>query len=244
MQTLVKDLRYGIRSLLKRPGFTLVAIITLALGIGANTTIFSIINALILSPPRITDPERVVAVWKTPKEKRSEGFVSYLNLQDWRTRNQSFEDLAGFKPNGFNLVQGDEVERIQGMRVTANFFPLVRARLFRGRNFQVEEDKRDSQPVAIIGYEFWQSRFGGNEAALNQQIVLNGKPHTVIGILPPDFQFPLSVKDALVWTTVAGEGGNLVERGANVLLGVGRLKPNVSIEQAQAEMATIAASLE
>jgi putative ABC transport system permease protein len=244
MNTLFRDIRYGIRSLLKRPGFTLVAVITLALGIGANTTIFSVIDALILSPPRITEPERVVAVWKTPKDKRTEGFVSYLNLQDWRVRNQSFEDIAGYKPNGFNLVDGDDVERIQGMRVTANFFPLVRAKLFRGRNFQVEEEKRGSQPVVVISYEFWQSRFAGNEAVLTQQIVLNGAPHTIIGILPPNFQFPLSVKDALVWTTVAGEGGNLVERGANVLLGVGRLKPNVSLAHAQAEMATIAAGLE
>jgi putative ABC transport system permease protein len=244
MQTLWQDLRYGVRSLLKRPGFTLVAVITLGLGIGANTTIFSIINALILSPPRITDPERVVALWKTPKDKRTEGSVSYLDLQDWRTRNQSFEDIAGYKPNGFNLEHGDEVERIQGMRVTTNFFPLVKVPLFRGRNFQVEEEERGSQPVAIISYEFWQSRFGGNEAALSQQIVLNGKPHTIIGILPPNFEFPLWVADAVVWTTVAGEGDNLAERGAQVLLGIGRLNPGVTIEQAQAEMATIAAVLE
>ena len=244
METLFKDIRYAIRSLVKQPAFTGIAVLTLALGIGANTTIFSVINALILSPPRITEPDRVVAVWKTPKDKRSEGFVSYLDLQDWRTRNQSFEDIAGYKPNGFNLVEGEAVERIQGMRVTANFFPLVKVRLFRGRNFQVEEEKRGSQPVAIISYEFWQSRFGGNEAALNQQISLNGKPHTIIGILPPNFEFPLSVKDALVWTTVAGEGGNLPERGAHVLLAVGRLKQGVTLEHAQADMTTIAASLE
>jgi putative ABC transport system permease protein len=244
METLLRDIRYGVRSLLKRPGFTLVAIVTLSLGIGANTTIFSIINALILSPPRITDPERVVAVWNTPRDRRSEGYVSYLDLQDWRTRNQSFEDIAAYKPNGFNLIDHGEAERVQGMRVTANFFPLLRVGLLRGRNFQLEEESRDSQPVAIISYEFWQSRFGGNEAALNQQISLNGKPHAIIGILPPNFEFPLSVQDAVVWTTVAGEGGNLAERGAHVLLGVGRLNKGVTIEHAQAEMTTIAASLE
>jgi putative ABC transport system permease protein len=244
METLLRDIRYGVRSLLKRPGFTLVAIVTLSLGIGANTTIFSIINALILSPPRITDPERVVAVWNTPRDRRIEGYVSYLDLQDWRTRNQSFEDIAAYKPNGFNLIDHGEAERVQGMRVTANFFPLLRVGLLRGRNFQLEEESRDSQPVAIISYEFWQSRFGGNEAALNQQISLNGKPHAIIGILPPNFEFPLSVQDAVVWTTVAGEGGNLAERGAHVLLGVGRLNKGVTIEHAQTEMTTIAASLE
>ena len=244
METLFNDIRYGIRSLLKRPAFTSIAVLTLALGIGANTTIFSVINALILSPPLITDPDRVVAVWRTPRDKRSEGFVSYLDLQDWRARNQSFEDIAGYKPNGFNLIDNGEAERIQGMRVTANFFPLLRVRLFRGRNFQVEEEKRGSQPVTVISYEFWQSRFGGDEAALTQLITLNGKPHAIIGILPPKFEFPLSVKDPLVWTTVAAEGGNLGERGAQVLLAVGRLKPGMTIEHAQAEMATIAASLE
>jgi putative ABC transport system permease protein len=244
METLIKDIRYAVRSLFKQPAFTAIAVITLALGIGANTTIFSVINALILSPPHLSDPDRLMAIWTTPREKQIEGFASYLNLQDWRTRNQSFEDIAGYKPNGFNMLERGESERIQGMRVTANFFPLLRVGLFRGRNFQVEEEKRGSQPVTVISYEFWQRRFGGNEAVLNQQISLNGKQHTIIGILPPDFEFPLSVKDAAVWTTVAGEGGNLPERGANVLLAVGRLKQSVTVERAQADLTTIAASLE
>jgi len=242
MDTFLKDIRYAVRSLLKQPVFTSIAVLTLALGIGANSTIFSVINGLILSPPLIADPDRVVAVWQTPTDKRVEGFVSYLTLQDWRRANQNFEDIAGYKKNSFDLTDGGEAERIQGMRVTANFFPLLKVNLFRGRNFQPEEDKRGSQPVTIISYEFWQSRFGGNEGVLNQQINLNGKPHTIIGILPPKFEFPLSVKDALVWTTVSGEGSNLTQRGALVLLAVGRMRPGVAIEQAQAELATIAAS--
>ncbi len=243
METILKDIRYAVRSLLKQRAFTTIAVITLALGIGANTTIFSIINGLILSPPLITDPDRVVALWKTPKEKRTEGYVSYLDLQDWRTRNQSFEDIAGYKPNGFYLTDREEVERIQGMRVTANFFPLLKVRPLHGRHFQEEEDKRGSQPVTIISHEFWQSRFAENVSALNQQINLNGKPHTIVGILPPGFEFPLSVKDPLVWTTVTGEGGNLDERGAQVLRAVGRLKPDSGLDYAQTEMATIAARL-
>ena len=244
METLFKDIRFGIRSLLKRPAFTLIAIITLSLSIGANTTIFSIINALILSPPRIAEPERVVALWKSAKEKRTEGYLSYLDLQDWRARNQSFEDIAGYKPTGLNLIQQGEAERIQGMRVTANFFPLLRVTPLRGRNFQVEEEKPGVQPVAIISYDFWQSRFASSENALNQQLSIDGKQHTIIGILPANYEFPLSKKDSQIWTTVAGEEGNLPQRGAHVLLSVGRLKPDVTVEQAQAEMTNVAAGLE
>jgi putative ABC transport system permease protein len=244
METLLKDIRYAVRSLLKQPAFTGIALITLALGIGANTTIFSVINALILSPPHLSDPSRVVAIWNTPRDKRSEGYSSYLDFQDLRSRSQSFDDIAGYKPNDFNLLEHGEAERVQGMRVTANFFPLIRVATIRGRNFQADEEKRDSQPVTIISFEFWQNRFSGNEAALNQQISLNGKAHTIIGILPPNFEFPLSVKKAEVWTTVAAESGNLTERGAHILLVVGRLKPGVNIEKAQTEVATIAGSLE
>ena len=130
---------------MKQPTFTAIAVVTLALGIGMNTTIFSVINVLILSPPRLADAERVVAIWNTPKDKRIEGFVSYPDLQDWRKQNQSFEDIAGYKPNSFNLLEQGEAERIQGMRVTANFFPLMKIGLFRGRNFQ-EARKRRAVP--------------------------------------------------------------------------------------------------
>jgi putative ABC transport system permease protein len=244
METFLKDIRQGTRSLLKRPAFTLIAVFTLALSIGANTTIFSIINTLILSPPRIAEPERVVALWKSAKDKRTEGYVSYLDLQDWRAGTQSFEDIAGYKPNGFNIVQQDEAERVPGMRVTANFFPLLKVTPIRGRNFQVEEELIGSQAVAMISYEFWQSRFGGNESALGQQLTLNGRPHTIIGILPPRFEFPLSANESSIWTTVVGEGENLKERGAQVFLSVGRLKPGVTIAHAQAELTTVAAQLE
>src|SRR5581483_2890651 len=169
MQTLLQDLRYGARTLLKQPAFTLLAVFTLALGIGANTAIFSVINALILTPPSFAEPERVAAIWRTTKEKRVEGFVSYLELQDWRARNQNFEAIAAYKPNGFILVNENQAERIQGLRVSANFLALLKVRLARGRDFQPEEERRGAQPVVILSHEFWQSRFGGSEAALGQQ---------------------------------------------------------------------------
>jgi putative ABC transport system permease protein len=243
VDTLLKDLRYGIRSLLRQPAFTSVAVITLALGIGANTAIFSVINALILTPPTIAQPQQVVAIWETPLDQRKEGFISYLDLQDWRSRNQSFEEIAGYKPNGFVLVDNGEAERIQGMRITANFLPLLKVTPFRGRNFQPDEEKANSQRAVLLSYDFWQTRFGGNETVIGQQLSVNGESHTVVGVLPQHFEFPLSVKDPAIFSTVAGEGGNLKERGAHVLLAIGRLKPNVSIAAAQTDIQTIAASL-
>jgi putative ABC transport system permease protein len=227
-----------------KPGFTLIAVITLALGIGANTAIFSVINALILSPPSIAEPERVAAIWRTDKDKRTEGFVSYLELQDWQAQSESFEAIAGYKPNGFILLNEIEAEHVQGMRVTANFLSLLQVELLRGRDFQPDEERRGAQPVVILSHEFWQTRFGGNEAALGQQLSLNGRPFTVIGVLPPTFEFPLAAKQTEVLTTIAGEGQNLAERGAQVLKTVGRLKQGVSFTQAQAELTSIAENLE
>ncbi len=238
-----QDLRYGARMLLKQPAFTLVAVLTLALGIGANTAIFSVINALMLTPPSITEAERVTAIWRTTKEKRVEGYVSYLELQDWRARNQSFEAIAAYKSNGYTLLNEGQAEHIQGMRVSANFLALLKVRLMRGRDFQPEEERRGAPPVVILGHEFWRNRFGGSETALGQQLSLNGRPFTVIGILPPTFEFPLVAKDMELLTTIAGEGGNLDQRGAQVLRAIGRLKQGASFMQAQAELINITEGL-
>ena len=120
MNSLWKDLRYGMRTLLRRPGFALIALLTLALGIGANTAIFSVINALILNPLNIADADRVVALWRTARDKRDKGPASYLDLQEWRAQANGFEAIAGYKPNAFTML-GEQAEQVQGMRVTANF---------------------------------------------------------------------------------------------------------------------------
>jgi putative ABC transport system permease protein len=243
MQTLLQDLRYGARILIKKPGFTLIAVFTLALGIGANTAIFSVINALILSPSSIAESESVAAIWRTQSDKRSEGYVSYLELQDWQTRNQSFEAIAAYKPNGFILLSDQQAERIQGMRVTENFLSFLKVKLHRGRDFLAEEEKRGANPVVILSYDFWQNRFGGDDAALGQPLSLNGRPFTVIGVLPPAFEYPLGPKQIQLLTTIAGEGQNLAERGAQVLLAVGRLRRGVSFSQAQADLTNISDGL-
>ena len=244
MGTLWQDVRVAVRTLSKRPGFAAVAVVTLALGIGANTAIFSVVNALVLSPPRVAEPERVVALWRTPKDKRSEGYFSYLGLEDMRSQLRSFESVAGYKPQGFTLLADGQAERVPGMRVTANFLSLAKVGLLRGRDFLPEEERRGAAPVVIVSERFWRNRLAGDEAALGRQLALSGKNFTVVGVLPAGFEFPLVEGEIELVATVAGEGGNLDQRGAQVLRAVGRLRPGATPEQAQAELTAAAANLE
>src|SRR5262249_43394064 len=194
-------------------------------------------------PPPIVEPDRVAAIWRTPVDKLTDGYVSYLELQDWHQQSRSFDGIAGYKSNGFNVLNEGQAERIEGMRVTANFLSVLRIRLARGRDFQPQEEKRGAQPVVIISHQYWQSRLGGDEAALGRQLALNGKSFTVIGILPQDFEFPLIPKGTELVTTIAAEGQNLDERGAQVLLAIGRLQSGVSFAQAQADLTAVADNL-
>src|SRR5215216_6540684 len=172
-----QDLRQALRAMKKQPGFTLIAAITLALGIGANTAIFSVINALILSPPHFADAERVVALWRTAKDKRVKGPASYLALQEWNAQSHGFEAIAGYKPNGFTLLD-EQAERIQGMRVTANFLSLLKVKPMLGCDFQPEEEKRGAKDVVIISNQFWQTRLGGDVSAVGKDLIIDGKPFT------------------------------------------------------------------
>ncbi len=237
-----QDLRQALRVMRKQPGFTLIAAITLALGIGANTAIFSVINALVLSPPHFVEPDRVVALWRTATDKRSKGPASYLDIHEWRAQTRSFEEIAGYKNNGFTLFE-DQAERISGMRVTANFLSLLKVKPILGRDFQVEEEKRGAKDVVIISNSFWRNRLGGDSSAIGKDLNLDGKQFTIIGVLPGDFEFPLSTSTELL-TTVAAEGGNLDERGAQVFIVVGRLKQGVTFTLAQAELTNIGANLQ
>jgi len=238
-----QDLRQALRGMRKQPGFTLIAAITLAMGIGANTTIFSVINALILNPPQFAEAERVVALWRTPKDKRTKGPASYLDLQEWNAQNHSFEAIAGYKPNPFTVID-EQAERVQGMRVTANFLSLLKVHPVLGRDFQPEEEKRGAGNVVIISNQFWLNRLGGNENAVGRELTLDGKPFTIIGVLPRDFEFPMAKGSTELLTTIAGEGNNLDERGALVFIPVGRLKQGVTLTQAQADLTNVAGNLE
>ena len=238
-----QDLRQALRGMLKQPGFTLIAAVTLALGIGANTAIFSVINALILNPPDFVEADRVVALWRTAKDKRNKSSVSYIDVQDLRAHSSSFDTIAGYKPNGFTLLD-EQAERVQGMRVTAEFLSLLKIKPLLGRDFYPEEEKRGAKDVVIISNQFWQKRLGGDKSAIGRELTLDGKSFTIIGVLPHDFEFPLASQSTELLTTVAHEGQNLDERGAYVLLALGRLKQGVTATQAQAELTNIAGNLE
>ena len=244
MSNFWQDLRLALRGMWKHTGFTVIAVITLALGIGSNTAIFSVINALILNSSNFVEPDRVVALWRTSKEKAQKNSVSYIDVQDLRAHSRSFESIAAYKMNGFTLVDQEQAERVQGMRVTANFLAVLKVHPMLGRDFQVEEEKPNSADVVIISHQFWKNHLAGDLNAVGKQVSLDGKPFTVIGVLPSDFEFPLARQSTEVLTTVAAEGTNLPERGAGVFLGVGRLLPGLTTAQAQADLTNVAANLE
>src|SRR5678816_2666307 len=235
METLFKDIRYGIRGLLKRPGFTVIALITLALGIGANTAIFSVVNAVLLRPLPFQDPERLVIVWE---DATFAGFPrntpAPANYVDSKTQNQSFADMAASHEISFNLTGDGEPERVSSYAVTANFFPLLGVQPLLGRSFLTEEDRPGANKVVVLSYSLWQSRYGADRNVLNREILLNGEKHSVVGVMPASFQF--FEKDVRLWVPIALNQEDWANRGGHFLAVVARLKPGVSVSQAQADM--------
>jgi len=235
METLFKDIRYGIRGLLKRPGFTVIALITLALGIGANTAIFSVVNAVLLRPLPFQKPEELVIVWE---DLAFAGFPhntpAPANYVDWKTQNQSFVDMAASRETSFNLTGDGEPERVSTYAVTANFFPLLGVQPLLGRSFTPDEDRPGGSKAVVLSYGLWQSRFGGDRNILNREILLNGEKHSVVGVMPASFQF--FAKDVRVWVPIALPQEDWANRGGHYLTVVARLKPGVSVTQAQADM--------
>ncbi|MEW6209480.1 MAG: ABC transporter permease [Acidobacteriota bacterium] len=241
MGTFRQDLRYAVRMLLKKPGFTVVAVLTLALGIGANTAIFSIVNAVLLRSLPYPEPDRLVQVWETfrPQDVMVTS-ISPHNFADWQRENQSFEQLASYSYTTFTLTVDDQPEPVRGLRVSADFLSVMGVRPDVGRDFLREEDAPGKNRVLILSHALWQRRFAGDEQIVGQTIPVNGETFTVIGVMPRGFAFPDSID---LWTPL-GLDMNRIERGTSFLFGVGRLKKQVTIETAQAEMSAIAASLE
>ncbi len=240
MQTLLQDLRYGVRMLLKNPGFALIAVITLALGIGANTAIFTVVNAALLRGLPYRDPDRLVHLWETtPQKNFPQREASYPDFLDWR-QNQVFSGMAAYGGGGgFTLIGDDGPERIPGARVTANFFSVLGVELLLGRAFLEDEDQPGAERVVTLGYGFWQRRFGGDRKIIGQSLNLNGEAYTVIGVLPPGFQFaPRGAAE--LWIPLRPNEAQRSRRYMHWVNVVARLKPGVSQTQAQAEMQTIA----
>jgi predicted permease len=240
---LSQDLRYGMRMLLKNPGFTIVAVIALALGIGANTAIFSVVNTVLLRPLPYKNPERLVMVWE---ENSKQGFPrdtpAAANYIDWRDQNHVFEAMAAMTEISFNLTGAGEPERIDGQRVSASLFRLLGVDPQLGRAFLPEEDQQGANQVVILSHGLWQRRFGSDPAIIGRTINLDGQSFTVVGVMPRNFQFP-SRTDQL-WVPIAFSAKEAGERGNHYLEVIARMKPGVSLQQAQAEMTTIATRLQ
>ena len=250
MENLIQDIRYGLRMLLKSPGVSIVATIALALGIGANTAIFSVVNAVLLRPLPFPDSDRLMSVWETDYQRgQTRGSSSYLNFVDWRDQNHVFEHMSSFHDSDFIMTGRGEPARLQGAVVNANLFTLLGVAPVLGRGFLPDEDKpNENGRVVVLGQSLFQKRFNSDASIVNQPVTLDGKSYTVIGVMPGSFEFPIQNEPVDLWTTVAvdasGESPITNQRGAHYMQVIARLKPNVTKEQAQAEMTTIAARLE
>jgi putative ABC transport system permease protein len=241
MQIIWQDLRYGVRTLFKTPGFTFVAVLTLALGIGANTAIFGLVKAILLRPLPYQDSNRLAMLWTddTKRNIHEEG-TSYPNFQDWRSLNQSFTDLAIFsRGNPVVLTGGNEPERVMGELVSANLFPLLGVAPALGRTFSPNEERQRTR-VVVLSHGLWQRRFGAAPDAIGKTLEIDGQTSQVIGVMAPDFYFP--TKETQLWEPVtAGRywGSVYTDRFADTWRVVGRLKPHATFEQAQADMKAI-----
>jgi putative ABC transport system permease protein len=241
MDALLQDLRYALRTLLRSPGFTVVAVLTLALGIGANTAIFSVVNAVLLHPLPFRDADRVAMVWlDNPPLGIRQDITSYPAFSDWREQNRVFSDMAAFRPHEANLTGEFEPERIARTAVTASFFSVLGVAPVQGRGFTTEEEQQGNDGVAVLGHGLWQRRFGGDPGMVGRTVQMNEQEFTVVGIAPPGFDFPV---ESDVWIPLAPGEEIREARGAFWLYTIGRLQPGVTIDAAQREMSGIAARL-
>ncbi len=241
MTGLLQDVRYGLRMLWKRPGFTAVAVITLALGIGANTTTFSTVNAMLLRPFPFPKLDRIVTVWETaPKQDDTHIGPAPANFRDWSEQSTQIEQLSAVRGWDANLTGGSVAEHVEGSQVTANFFSLLGMRPQLGRYIGSADFQAGVAPVVVVSHGFWQQHLGGEPGLVGQQLLLNGQKFIVIGITSEDFDFPTGSK---VWTPLDLNGTAKEDRENHYLTVFGRLKDGVSISQAQASLETIAASL-
>jgi predicted permease len=242
METLRQDIRFGLRTLWKRPGFTAVAVLTLALGIGANSAIFSVVNAVVLRPLPYGAPERLVALWGNLNQKGFEELeLSAPEYTDFRRRGAHvFEDAAAYAQDGFNLTGAGEPERIQGVNATASLFTTLGVAPLRGRAYTEEEDRPGSDDVVVISHSLWQRRFGSDPSVVGRSVTLDGRPNTIVGVMPADFRFPDNDTD--VWKPAAFSAELLSpnNRGSHFLSAVARLKPGFTAARATEEVAALA----
>jgi len=243
METFWQDVKWAARGLRQTPGFTLAAVLTLALGIGANTAIFSVVEATLLRAFPYREPGRLVHLWETRTNKELHRMeASYPNFTDWRQQNTVFEGIAGYNRSNYTLSTEGPPERISGSRVTANFFDVLGVTPEMGRTFLPEEEANAGSPVALVTHGFWHRRLGGRPDGLGATVKLSGVNHTVIGILPRSFYF-VADGGSEVFVPLLMDENQRTRRGFHWLWPIARLKPGVTLEQAQAEMAGMATRL-
>src|SRR5436853_322857 len=250
MNDLTQDVKYGVSNLIKATGFTFVAIIALALGIGANSAIFSVVNAVLLRPLPFPEPQRLVSVWETNLQRgESRSSCSYPNFADWRDQNHVFEKISAFYQNDFILTGEQEPARLRGATVSTDLFSLLGVQPMLGREFVPEEEQPGNRSrAAILSYDLWRTRFGASPDILNRTITVNGYSYAVAGVMPAGFKFPVQNEPVEIWTTFAADSAGdkpaTQQRGAHFINVIARLAQGVSLDQAQAELNTIAARLE
>src|ERR1044071_3505087 len=220
---MIKDLRFAVRTLLKRPGFLFIAIATLALGIGATTAMFTVVNSVLLRPLHFPESERIVLLeGVNPRQGIMQSNMSVPDIVDWQKQSQSFEQIAAFVSASLFLATGDETERVRAAPVSPEFLPLFRTNPIHGRLSQPDDFQRGKEP-AVISYALWQRRFGGSTSVLNSKVILSGDATTIVGIMPPGFTYPY---DTEVWWAYPLNGPS--ERRDNRYMEVvARLKPNI-----------------
>src|SRR4051794_19801647 len=219
MTALLQDLRYALRMLIRKPGFSIVAVFTLALGIGANTAIFSVVNAVLLKPLPFDRPEQLIKLWES--FPRGFGTVSVPNLKDWREQNTAFSGIAAYQSAGYSLQSNDYSERVPAATVTANFFEVLGVNPRLGRTFQQGEDEPGRNHVAIVSDALWQTRFGADTAIVGKSIILGGENFTVVGVMAPNFRFPSRLTE--LWVPLDLTPVQRADRGNHFLFALGRL---------------------
>ncbi|MEP6571966.1 MAG: ABC transporter permease [Gemmatimonadota bacterium] len=240
MHTILQDIRYAARQLLKNPGFTFVAVLTLALGIGANTAIFSVVNGVLLRPLALPSPDRLAVLWTTwEKRGQLEGSVSGPNFLDWKQQTKSFSGMAAFKTGDPTFSGDGAAERVHGGRVTADFFTVLGVTPALGRAFALDEDRQGAADVVVISDGLWHRRFGASPSAVGRQVTISGQSFTIIGVLPAGFEFPL-LSDAEAWVPLTSDTIFQTQRGNNSSHVIARLKPGASLASANDDLRSVA----
>ncbi len=239
---MLTDIRHALRQLIKSPGFAVVAIVTLALGIGANTAIFSVVNAVLLRPLPFLRPEKLVSLWElNPQKGQEHQQVSAADFADWEKQTRTIESVAAYSNWNYNLTGGEEARRLNSVLVSAKFFQTLGAQPEVGRTLLPADDVEGKDNVVVLSHAFWQSRFGASRAVVGQTALLNGKPHTIVGVMPAGFDFP--DENVEIWRPLALAPAQMQERDGKWLKVIGRLQSGTSLEQARAELSTIARQL-